>query len=178
MHIDESSTDTSVNLVDEITHRSKSTKFGQSMDERCIQMNWCTNGKVNLAEWNHSHVKKKYIYISILEGIVRGWMKYACRWIQEPMKSKSSERNQSQVFFNFKANLTSSVKEWMNLRSIPMNYAPMKKGNLLRWKSIDDISTYPIVEKVNLPEWNLWVKSTVREIWSTVEKKDTGAKSA
>jgi len=34
MHIDESSTDTSVNLVDEITHRSKSTKYGQSMDEQ------------------------------------------------------------------------------------------------------------------------------------------------
>jgi hypothetical protein len=27
MHIDESSTDTSVNLVDEITHRSKSTSL-------------------------------------------------------------------------------------------------------------------------------------------------------
>jgi hypothetical protein len=67
------------------------------------------------------------------------------------MKSKSSERNQSQVFF-LKSNLTNSVKEWMNLRSIPMNYAPMRKANLLRLKSIDDISTYPIVEKVNLPE--------------------------
>jgi hypothetical protein len=68
------------------------------------------------------------------------------------MKSKSSERNQSQVLKKKKANLTSSVKEWMNLRSIPMNYAPMKKANLLRLKGLDDISTYPIVEKVNLPE--------------------------